>query len=191
MKKVLLATNSEYGQANVFLAVGHALQALDKDIRIHFTSFKPISGDVLTSSEHSVKSNTGAEPWTFHPLSGLPFMDAIRAKEHAAKQLHDLMTKRPTFSFTMRMLRGLTAMFLPWHNSDCVEIYESFVRVVDDVQPDIVVVDSLFSPVLTACHHLKLKYIILSPNTLKDFAAAVQPRAAVLWKFPMYVIFPP
>ncbi|KAL2140396.1 hypothetical protein VTI28DRAFT_3852 [Corynascus sepedonium] len=185
MKKVLLATNSEYGQANVFLAVGHALQALDKDIRIHFTSFKPISGDVLTSSEHSVKSNTGAEPWTFHPLSGLPFMDAIRAKEHAAKQLHDLMTKRPTFSFTMRMLRGLTAMFLPWHNSDCVEIYESFVRVVDDVQPDIVVVDSLFSPVLTACHHLKLKYIILSPNTLKDFAAAVQPRAAVLWKFPM------
>ncbi|KAK4135203.1 glycosyltransferase family 1 protein [Trichocladium antarcticum] len=44
MKTVLLATDSECGQANVFLAAGHALQARDASVQIHFASFAAISG---------------------------------------------------------------------------------------------------------------------------------------------------
>jgi len=185
MKKVLLATNSEYGQANVFLAVGHALQALDKDVQIHFTSFEPISKDVSTSSEHSVKCTPGAEPWAFHLLDGVSFMDSIYASGEAAERLEHAMLQRPTFSSVMTMMSIIPTMLLPWRNSAFVEVYQSFARVIDEIQPDIIVVDSLFTPALTACHHLKLKHMVLSPNTLKEFAAALQPRGAVLWKYPV------
>ncbi|KAK4247343.1 glycosyltransferase [Corynascus novoguineensis] len=185
MKKVLLATNSEYGQANVFLAVGHALQALDKDVQIHFTSFEAISKDVSTSSEHSVKCTPGAEPWAFHLLDGVSFMDSIHASGEATKRLEQVMRQHPTFSSVMAMMSVFPTMLLPWRNSAFVEVYQSFARVIDEVQPDIIVVDSLFTPALTACQHLKLKHIVLSPNTLKDFAAALQPRGAVLWKYPV------
>ncbi|KAL2131750.1 hypothetical protein VTI74DRAFT_4650 [Chaetomium olivicolor] len=53
MKQILLAVNSEYGQANIFLAVGHALQALEPDMQIHFASLASVSNDVSSASEYS------------------------------------------------------------------------------------------------------------------------------------------
>jgi hypothetical protein len=38
---------------------------------------------------------------------------------------------------------------------------------------------------LTACRHRGLHFVILAPNTIKDFAVAVQPKAGMLWKYPM------
>ena len=42
-KRVLLVTNSEHGQANVYLATSYALLTLeDEDVEVHFASFPPI-----------------------------------------------------------------------------------------------------------------------------------------------------
>lgn len=57
MKKTLLLTNSEHGQANVFLAASHSLLGLDKDVEVHFASFAPISKSVASTSDYA------------HPLS--------------------------------------------------------------------------------------------------------------------------
>jgi hypothetical protein len=184
MKRVLLATNSEHGQANVFLAVGHALQALDPEVEIHFVSFDPISKDVSVASEYSVKTTKGARPWTFHPLDGLTMFQAVGNKPEE-KRLVSALGARPSFSTKMEVLHMSLVLLLPYDGPEFLQVYNSFLRIVDEVQPDIIAVDSIHAPALTACRHRKLKHLVLSPNTLKDFAAVMQPWGAVLWKFPM------
>lgn len=184
MKRVLLATNSEHGQANVFLAVGHALQAADPDVQIHFASFAAIAKDVSSASQYSTQCTPSAQPWAFHQLDGLSFMDMLATQEDS-NQLEETLNKRPTFLSTIEILSKVMPLLLPWDKAEFVRIYQSFSRLVDEVQPDIVVIDSLFSPVLTACRRLELRHLVLSPNTLKEFATALQPRGAMFWKFPV------
>lgn len=184
MKKVILATNSEHGQANVFLAAGHALQALEADVQIHFASFAPISKDVSSASEYSVKCTKGARPWTFHLLDGLNMMDAVATKP-GSERLGPALDAHPSFSTKMEILQLFMLLMLPHDGPEFLEVYHNFMRVVEEVQPDMIVVDSLFAPALTACRHRNLKHVVLSPNTLKDFSAALQPWGAMLWKFPV------
>ncbi len=184
MKKILLATNSEYGQANVFLAVAHSLQALDSDVHIHVASFAPISEGVLCASEYSTQCTQNAQPWQFHLLDGPGHLEALRAKQRSA-QVEDALQKPPNLVSTTKVLSMLMSVMLSWNGPEFVQVYKSFVSIVDEVQPDMIVVDSLLSPVLTACRHLKFSHLILSPNTLKDFAAALQPRGAMFWKYPV------
>ena len=182
--KILLATNCEYGQANVFLAVAHSLQALDADVQIHVASFAPISNDVSSASEYSRQCTQGARPWHFHLLDGPFFQEAVAALK-GSERLGEALRKPPNFFSTTEVLSMVMGILLPWNGLEFVQIYKSFVDVVDKIQPDIVVVDSLLSPVLTACRHLKFNHLVLSPNTLKDFAAALQPRGAMFWKYPV------
>ncbi|KAF4943870.1 hypothetical protein FGADI_13106 [Fusarium gaditjirri] len=65
------------------------------------------------------------------------------------------------------------------------KLYEQTVHVVEKVEPDLAVVEPLFIQGLTACHHAGVKWIVLSPNTIKDFAIPEQPRLAALWKYPI------
>jgi hypothetical protein len=184
MKKVLLATNSEYGQANVFLAVGHALQARDPDVQIHFASFAAIANDVSSASAYSVQSTSGARPWQFHELDGPSFWDATAKTAHRTG-LAATIEKPPNFSGTLAILKQTQSLMLPWEGPDFVNIYQSFARLAAEIQADIIAVDSLFAPVLTACRHLELKHLVFSPNTLKDFSAVLQPWGAMFWKFPV------
>ncbi len=102
-----------------------------------------------------------------------------------SEQLGEALRKPPNFFSTTEVLSMVMGILLPWNGPEFVQIYKSFVEVVDKIQPDIVVVDSLLSPALTACRHLKFNHLVLSPNTLKDFAAALQPRGAMFWKYPV------
>jgi hypothetical protein len=183
MKKILLATNSEYGQANVFLAAGHALQAADVDVQIHFVSFAAIAKDVSSASQYSTQCTPGAQPWNFHELDGASFWQLLTGPK--GTDLGAILNKRPTFFSVLGVLSQLMPLLLPWNETEFVRIYQSFARLVDELQPDMIVVDSLFSPVLTACRRLELKHLVLSPNTLKDFATALQPWGAMFWKFPV------
>lgn len=188
-KKVLLATNSEHGQANVFLAVGHALQALDKDVEIHFVSFKPIAKDVASSSEYSVKCTPGAAPWTFHLLDGPDWLTAAHSKDGMRDTMERLMKTRPKFGPIMSVLKIINTLLMPFDEAEFEQIYKSMARIIDQVQPDITAVDNLFTPGLTVCRALGVKHLVLSPNTLRDFSVMFQPRGAYFWKYPAYVYF--
>ncbi|KAK4143189.1 uncharacterized protein C8A04DRAFT_37726 [Dichotomopilus funicola] len=184
MPKILLVTNSEHGQANVFLAVGHGLQALDPTTEVRFASFAPIADAVASASAYSVQTNPGAAPWKFEQLDGVDFMNATNNKEDQ-NRIGDSIEKRPSFSSVKEILRKLSVLLLPWSGPEFVVVYKSLVRIYEETRPDLVVIDSLFAPALTAARHLGWNHLVFSPNTLKDFAAAHQPKAAVLWKFPM------
>ena len=78
---------------------------------------------------------------------------------------------------------------MPWRPEEFMQIYRDCELILDKVQPDLAVVDPLFSPGLTLCQdHQRqsgLKWTVLAPNTIKDFAVPLQPRLAMLWKYPM------
>ncbi|KAM3497758.1 hypothetical protein MY10362_008904 [Beauveria mimosiformis] len=77
-----------------------------------------------------------------------------------------------------------TSIFVPYTGPRMVEVYTSIVNIIKEVIPDLVVVDSLLTPGLTACWNMRIKYLVLSPNSFRDFAGPLQPHAASLWKYP-------
>lgn len=181
--RILLLTNSEHGQANVFLATSHALLTLpDQDVQVHFASFPPISKFVTTTSQHALSHSPLANPIVFHPISGLPMLQAWSRPEFEAEK--DGSRHAQGFWTAWRKMRVLLRVTLPWTGPEFLEIFDSVADIVRRVDPHVAAVDPAFSPALTAVRHLGVKYLILSPNTIKDFAMPFQPNLEALWKYP-------
>jgi hypothetical protein len=89
-----------------------------------------------------------------------------------------------SFSNTKRAIRDTIPIFVPYDGPQLVQLVSSIIEIIQRVEADLVVVNSLMTAALTACYHQGAKFICLSPNALREFAASSQPRAAGLWKFP-------
>jgi hypothetical protein len=187
--RVLLLTNSEHGQANVFLAVAHALLTLpsssandDGVVQVHFASFDPIASSVSSTSDLSLSHSPRSSPITFHPVAGLPMLQAWSRPEFEAES--DGSRHAQGLRTAWRKMRILLRVTLPWSGPEFLEIYESVTEIVKRVNPHVVAVDPAFAPGLTAVRHLGVKYVVLSPNTIKDFAMPFQPNLEAFWKYP-------
>lgn len=186
-KKVLFLTNSEHGQANVLLAAGHAMLEQDPSVEIHFGSFAPIRSTVEAASAYALETcgHKTARPIVFHEVRGLTFIECMLKPEFPA---WDWLTLSPGFWNTPRLLQIMVqGMFHPWTPPEYVEVLRSCLEILEEVKPDLVVLDNAFSPGVTAAYHLGFRFLLLAPNTIKDFAASVQPWGQAFWKFPWYV----
>jgi hypothetical protein len=71
-----------------------------------------------------------------------------------------------------------------------VAIAKDVERVIGQVAPDLVILDTLFQQAIDAAWRMGVKYCLLSPNTAKDVALKELGLCAA--KYPMYVhTFPP
>lgn len=180
-KRILFLTNSEYGQANVVLAVAHALIHADSDVEIHIASFKILGDAVRLLSDYALK--TAPEPQrskkgiVFHEVHGQPY-----ARTPLTRETFDLT---PSLYNTARVILAFPEVMSPWEPAEFVGLCEEVERIIDEVRPDLTVVEPMFNPGLTICHHRRMKWMVLAPNTIKDFAVPMQPGLAVLWKYPM------
>ena len=68
--------------------------------------------------------------------------------------------------------------------SEYVRIYESCKKVIEEIQPDVIVLDGIFNPGLDACFVLDKKFVLNSPNTPLDVTRFVQPWLKGLWYYP-------
>jgi hypothetical protein len=190
-KRVLLLTNSEHGQANVFLATGYALLVLEgEDVEVHFASFPPIQPFVSITSQHAHHDKPGSLPIVFHTIKGVDMVSAWSRPEVLAEQAALTQPSIIPLIDAIKRTMVLLKVTLPWTGPEFVQIMKSVIEIVHDVQPDIIAVDPAFSPALTALRYIKAKFIVLSPNTIKDFAMPAQPNAEALWKYPWYVPTP-
>ncbi|KAJ4290023.1 hypothetical protein N0V88_006824 [Collariella sp. IMI 366227] len=108
---------------------------------------------------------------SFHELPGPSCTDAARVR---FPSILEVLAMPPRIRSVMQVLKSIKGLMLPWDGPDFVQICRSFAQVAEALRPDIVIVDNLFSPALTVCQHLKLKHLLLSPNSLKDFSVASQ-----------------
>ncbi|KAK8010012.1 UDP-glucoronosyl and UDP-glucosyl transferase family protein [Apiospora arundinis] len=182
-KRILLLTNSEYGQASVHLAVAHTLVELYRgDVEVHLASFGPLTELVRLASEYATKQNPGALPFVFHRIKGTDMSAAWGRPELRLEEYNGL---RPGFFNTPKFLRLLLRLTSPWDGPEFVAIFEAVrALILETVKPDMTAVDPAFSPAATACVHTQTKFCILAPNTIKDFSMPFQPWGQALWRYP-------
>ena len=68
-----------------------------------------------------------------------------------------------------------------------LQIFDSVKKVIEGLNPSIVVVDSLFNPGLDVCYSLNRRFVLNSPNTLLDVARTHQPWLKGFWYYPLFV----
>lgn len=184
-KRILLVTNSEHGQANVFLATAYALLTLpDQDVEVHFASFPSIQPSVLSTSQLAQRHNPLARPIIFHTISGPAMVTAWSRPSLAAERASLSSVDTVLLIYAIRRMAYLLKVLLPWTGPEFFEIFTSITSIHALVNPHLTAADPAFSPALTALRHLQAPFLILSPNTIKDFSLPAQPGAEALWKYP-------
>ncbi len=186
-RRILFLTNSEYGQANVILAAIHSLLHIAPDVELHVASFAGLEAPLRQISDHAKNAASAGSPASsvhFHLLSGISYYEATERPENSINDLFDLA---PGLVNTSRVILNIPGIMQAWRPDEFVGIYRETEAVVKKVEPDLVVVEPIFTPGLTLCHHAGLNWIVFAPNTIKDFVLPLQPRLAALWKYPMYV----
>lgn len=189
-KTVLFLTNAERGQANIFLAVAHALLKSNAAINLHFASFAKLEDEVLSVWEQVSKTVPGAKPISFHTIQGMSMeeglKDYIPTTDIPCRRnyLPESYLTPLGFKATLRAISDTMVLAVPYSAPEMARVVESTINIIQNVDPNLVVIDTLMSAGLTACHHLGVEYVFLSPNSIKDSAMPAQPKAAGLWKFP-------
>lgn len=189
-KKVLMLTNKDHGQSNCFLATAHAMLMIDPTAEVHFATFKGFESFIDGANENIQRSSPGANGIIYHTVQGLSMPEGMdnhfERLQIPRKDKYlplSYLTGPLTTKNTMAAIRDTVAILIPYTGPEITEIYESCVDIIKKVQADIIILDCLFTPGLTALEHLGLPYVCLSPNTVKDFSMNSQTRVTRM-RFP-------
>ena len=68
-----------------------------------------------------------------------------------------------------------------------MRIYEGCKKVIEEIRPDLVILDAIFNPGLDACFMLNQKFVLNTPNTPMDVTRVLQPWLKGFWYYPVYV----
>ncbi|VZI00355.1 unnamed protein product [Fusarium fujikuroi] len=191
-KRLLLFTNSDFGQANVVLATAHELGLARQDVEIHIASFQDLRSGVDDASRFIQATATQQKkniprPFVFHEIEGTSWGPATKRPETA---IFETLELTPGLVNSAKGVAILPAVMIPWSPKEFLDIYKETERVFNEVNPDLTIFEPLFTQGLTFCHHRGVRWMVLSPNTIKEFAVPVQPKLAALWKYPMQVVYP-
>lgn len=179
-RSVLLLTNSELGQANVFLAVSHELVRIDPTLKLHIASFAALSTEVSLLNSSANPNPESHSKVNFIQLDGPSWKEALFDRpEHQFQELSDI---RPTI-WNVGKSAKMTRIACPWTSEEVCSLVKQLEQIIDDLKPNLIVVDNLFTPAVTICFKLKPKWIVLSPNTYKEFVLAKQPQRQYYWKY--------
>ncbi|KAF5319763.1 hypothetical protein D9758_018848 [Tetrapyrgos nigripes] len=167
--KVLLLTNSEYGQANVFLALAHefSLRNVDLDLASFPPLLKRLTRQRLT------------EKLTFHTIFGLSYEEALTRTADTNDLSHP-----PGVSGAIQSYRYVVDGLFPWTAEEYHQQLLSIQSILEEVRPTITVVDSLLNGALDVCKKMNWKCVVLSPNSPKDYIGMSQPALRGFWKYP-------
>jgi len=77
---------------------------------------------------------------------------------------------------------------LPAFDPAYMRIYNGIAKLIEELNPATVVVDSLLNPGIDACYFLKRRFVLNCPNTPMDLARLQQPWLKGLWYYPAFVL---
>lgn len=181
-KKVLFLTCSEYGQANVILAVAYELLLRGK-YDVHIASFAPLESRIpMLNNLASFNSSGKASSASFHLVAGPSAQEALLARDEFIGPFP------PGISGAIDCYKTtLPAMATTWEWPVYMSGYTSCLRILDCVNPDLVVCDPLMSQGLEACNTRSRDVVVLSPNTFREILSRQQPLLQMLFRYPAFV----
>lgn len=173
-KTALFLANCEHGLANVHVATAAALLENYPDINVHYASF-PCARKKIARVSSFAPNNI-----TFHELNGPSFEEAFgKLNGEAWTMIHP-----PGMKGIPRFVEELQQWIAPWDVDEHMSLYNEMGAIIDDVDPAVIVLDTLFRPSFDITRDKNRQHAILTPNTLVDNFAGKQPNAAMLWKYP-------
>ena len=72
----------------------------------------------------------------------------------------------------------------PWEADEFYQLYIEIGELIEEVDPAVVIVDSLFRPAIDSTRDKNRQHIILTPNIHVDNFLAIQPYGGMFWKYP-------
>jgi hypothetical protein len=180
MPKILFFTNSEHGQASVILAVAHELM-LRGDMDLHFMSFAPLDVHVQALSLAKGPEDTfNKSTATFHLLPGPSMAEAFPLHNEKKDWMHPPGAKGALDAFATA-----SKLLVPWKDLEYIAFYKSCIDLIRLLEPDLIVMDPLFSPGIDACTAISKEFAVLSPNSFREILAGTEPLLTTLFKFPV------
>lgn len=173
-RSVLFLTNSELGQCNVALAVAEEFLR-HGDFNVHFASFHAA---VPLIQELNTRVDT-VYPVEFHEIWGPSMTDL------AVRSMVGLLYHRPGMKGATEGFTKVSNAMSNWKPTEYARAYRSCLEIIEKVRPAVVVIDPILHLGLDACENITAQKVILWPVPIKDVVVLDQPKAGVLWKYPV------
>jgi hypothetical protein len=174
-RNVLFLTNSELGQCNVALAVAEEFLRRG-DLNVHFASFHTAAPLVQELNTRVEDTNRSAE---FHKIWGPSMTDL------AVRSMVGLLYHRPGIKGATEGFTKVSKAMSNWKPTEYARAYRSCLEIIEKVDPAVVVVDPILHVGLDACEKTTVRKVILWPVPIKDVVVLNQPKAGILWKYPV------
>lgn len=172
-QSILFLTSPEHGQSNVALAV--AEEFLHRgEFEVHIASFEELSARVQAIND-KVEYDQVIH---FHPIAG-PSLSEIVTRTTPN------ICHRPGLAGTRDACNIINISVVGWKPDEYIRSYRSSLEILKDVRPVVVVVDPLLHLGLDAARSIDTRIVILWPVPLKDIVVTIQPKAGLLWKYPL------
>jgi hypothetical protein len=177
--QILFLTNSEFGQANVLLAVAQEL-LLRGNCDVHFASFSPLAKRVEELRDGGFGSYpTDTSSVTFHLLSGPSMHEARMQKWGILSIIHAPGTKGAAATYEKCALLASTR-----NGSEYLKNIHDIEKVVKAVTADVIVIDEYFFAGMDVCIKLSKKYLIMGPSTFREHASDLESLWVKMSRYP-------
>ncbi|KAL4935827.1 hypothetical protein BDV06DRAFT_233922 [Aspergillus oleicola] len=178
--KVLFLANSEHGQTNIVLAIIHEL-LVRGGVDIHLASFPVLEKrleKLLNDNEQSYDA-TYRSRIHFHPVRG-PSNTEIFIRTGKRGAFHP-----PGYTGSVLGFKSLCEDIWGWTEDEYVDIYESCVEIIKDVNPSLCAIDFFFLQGRDAAYNAGQTIVLLNTTSLSHIVLGLQKNGAWAWKYPM------
>lgn len=172
-----------HGLSNVHLATADALLERHPGIQLEFAAFPKLESKVQRISSWGQTKNQEAKPIGFHAIPGRAYEDVVcEAAQVCDTEGAVHQTGLEGFSRFEEVFPVYTS---PWPAREHLEMYQHIRGIIDEIDPAVVVLDTLFAPAIDATRESNRLHTFITPNTLVDNFAGDQPRLGFFWKYPV------
>ncbi|KAJ3499835.1 hypothetical protein NLG97_g14 [Lecanicillium saksenae] len=183
----LFIVAEHHGFSNVHLATSQSLLERYPGIQLHFASFTDIAEKVSRLSALAKKRQPQAQDITFHSI--LKGRSYVRALVESIDNLYQpdgqmSVVAPPGLKGLKQLVKIAAASFAPWSPEEHLAIHDELSAIIDEVDPAVVVLDTVFNPGIEATRGKNRLHAFITPNTLIDNFPDVQPYGKMLWKYP-------
>ncbi|CAG9952327.1 unnamed protein product [Clonostachys rosea f. rosea IK726] len=186
-KTVLVLANKEHGLSNVHLSTTYALLEGFPDLEVHYATFPGVRSKVDKISKFARAQTPAARDVVYHDLKGASLAEACEMEKelrYPGMDFQDTMMGPPGAAGIANLAKDIQWWISPWNAEDHMTVYEEISDLIDEIDPAVVVLDTLFRPAIDATRDKNRLHAIVTPNLLTDNFLGDQPHGSMFWKYP-------
>jgi len=182
----LFIVNEHPGLSNVHVATAQSLLQSHSDIDIHFASFKKLNNTLARVSSFAQRHNPSAKDIIFHPLAGVSYYAAFDSHPQIGCDDDGKIggISKPGMEGINRIAGDMQIYLDPWQAEDHLAHFRQLSDLIDEVDPAVVVLDTIFFPAIEATRAKNRLHAFITPNIVIDNFPGEQPWLGMLWKYP-------